>query len=158
MAAKALGILILFLTALYYSQSHQVAAKRSCDILSELCSLFSYILKNIECFTRPLDEICQGYSSPLLEQCGFFLHWQNRDLHRAVQSVPYLPESVQRLLFRYADTAGQGYKEEEVQLCRYTWEQLSELFHIQKEELKAKNKMYRTLPFLLVLSIVLLFY
>ena len=158
MAAKALGIITLLFTAFYYSRNRQKAEETKYQILSELCGLFSHIQKNIDCFTKPLGEICQGYTSPLLEQYHFYSVWEQQDLIHAVHSIPYISDPVREILLRYAKSAGQGYKEEELHLCRFTREQLQEMLTGQKEECNAKNRMYRTLPYLLVLSIVLLLY
>ncbi len=158
MAAKTWGILVLLSTAFYYSYSRQWMGQRKCSLLEELCDLLSWIQKNIECFTKPLDEICKDYSSPQLERCGFYRQWQTEGLLCAVEGLLYLPDAAKEVLLQYGRTAGQGYKEEELRLCRYTHEQLCAILHKQKEDLSAKNRMYRTLPFLLVLSIVLLLY
>lgn len=158
MAAKNLGIITLLLTAFYYSRNRQKTEDIKYGILTELCSLFAYIQKNIDCFTKPLGEICQGYTSPFLEEYGFYTVWKQQTLTHAVQVLPYISASVRETLLRYAQSAGQGYKEEELHLCRFTLEQLQEMLAGQKEERKAKNRMYRTLPYLLVLSIVLLLY
>ena len=158
MAVKTLGIITLMLTAFYYTRTRQKTEDIKYGILSELCSLFTYIQKNIECFTKPLYEICQGYTSPLLEEYGFYSVWKQQTLIHAVQSLPYIRNDVREILLRYARSAGQGYKEDELNLCRYTLGQLQEKLAGQKEERNAKNRMYRTLPYLLVLSIVLLLY
>lgn len=158
MATKALGIIVLLGTAFYYSYSHQWMGQRKCLLLEELCDLLSWIQKNIECFAKPLDEICKDYSSPQLARYDFYQQWQTKGLLYAMEGLPYLPDTAKEVLLQYSRTAGQGYKEEELRLCRYTKEQLCEILHKQKEDLHAKNRMYRTLPFLLVLSIVLLLY
>lgn len=158
MVTKAFGIVILLGTAFYYSYSRQWMGKQKCILLEELCVLLEWIQKNIECFAKPLDEICNDYTSPQLAQYGFYNQWQTDGLFCALENLPYLPNAAKELLLQYGKTAGQGYKEEELRLCRYTKEQLSEILYQQKEDLRAKNRMYQTLPFLLVLSIVLLLY
>lgn len=158
MAVKTIGIIMLFLTAFHYSRSHQKAEDLQCGILTELCSLFSYIQKNIDCFTKSLGEIGREYTSPLLEEYGFYTIWKQHSLLHAIESIPCIPLQTRELLLQYARSAGQGYKEEELHLCRYTHEHLQEMLTMQKEERNTKNRMYRTLPYLLVLSIVLLLY
>lgn len=158
MVTKTFGIVILLSAAFYYSYSRQWVGQQKCLLLEELCALMDWIQKNIECFAKPLDEICQDYTSPQLEQYGFYDQWQTEGLLCAMENLPYLTDTAKEVLLPYGKTAGQGYKEEELRLCRYTKEQLSEILRKQKEDLHAKNRMYRTLPFLLVLSIVLLLY
>ncbi len=155
---KTLGIFVLLATAWYYSYSRQWLGQRKRQLLEELCDLMEWIQKNIECFAKPLDEISREYSSPLLASYGFYEKWQNQDLSTALEALPYLSDAVREVLLQYGKSVGQGYKEEELRLCRYTCEQLNKLLTKQKEDLHAKNQMYRTLPFLLVLSIVLLLY
>lgn len=155
---KTLGIFVLLATALYYSYSRQWLGQRKRQLLEELCGLMDWIQKNIECFAKPLDEISREYTSPLLDSYGFYAKWQNQDLLAAFEELPHLSDAVREVLLSYGRSVGKGYKEEELRLCRYTCEQLDRLLTKQKEDLHAKNQMYRTLPFLLVLSIVLLFY
>lgn len=155
---KTMGIIVLMTTAMYYSYSRQWLGQQKRKILEELCSLMDWIQKSIECYAKPLDEISQEYTSPVLKNYGFYTTWQTQNLLTAFRELPYLPENVREVLLQYGKTVGQGYKEEELRLCRYTCEQLNRLLIKQKEDLHTRNKMYRTLPFLLVLSIVLLLY
>ena len=158
MAIKTIGVIILMLTALYYSSSHQKTEQYKLTVLTELCTLFSHISKNIECFSKPIGEICREYTSPLLAQYDFYTYWQEKGLREAIRKIPHISDTVRDTLSRYAESAGHGYKDDELRLCRYMQEHLEEELKRQKEENLSKNKLYRTLPFLLVLSIVLLLY
>lgn len=155
---KTMGILVLLIAALYYSYSQQWLGKRKYKMLEELCDLLRWIQKNIECFVKPLDEISHEYTSPLLASYDFYKKWQTIDLLTAFEELPYLTDDVRKVLQQYGKSAGRGYKEEELRLCRYTCEQLNELRSKQAKDLHTKKRMYQTLPFLLVLSIILLLY
>lgn len=155
---KTMGILILWITALYYSYSRQWLDRRKNQMLEEIVSLMDWIQKNIECFAIPLDEISREYTSPLLDSYGFYTMWQTKGLLPALEELPLLPDTAREIVLQYGKMAGHGYKEEELRLCRYTCEQLNHILKKQREDSQSKSRMYRTLPFLLVLSIVLLFY
>ncbi len=146
------------LTAIYYSYTHQKQECLKLKALEELCELFAYIHKNISCFSKPFGELCRGYTSPVLEQLQFYALWREGKTEEAVNTLSFLEKSVWNELYHYLENAGQGYKEEELQLCQYTKERMQEAMRKQKEDSTKKNKMYRTLPFLLVFSILLLFW
>ncbi len=154
---KSIGSVILFVTAFYYSWARQKQEIRKERIMSELCTMFSYIQKNIECYTMPLGEIYRGYTGPELEHYGFYNNWHKGELMAAVNTLELLPESAKKALYKYALHAGKGYKDSELELCRDVKNRLEEVLLQQQKEIKEKNKLYRTLPFLLVLSVVLLF-
>ncbi len=154
---KLVGCTLLFLSALYYSMTRQKQEKTKLTILGELCDLFGYLQKNIECFSSPLGDLYRSYTSPVLSAWGFYQTWQEDSPEAAVDMLPSLSADVRKVLVQYGAKAGQGYKEDEMRLCRYTREVLTEELEKQRQESGGKRKMYRTMPFLLVLSIVLLF-
>ncbi len=155
---KMLGGVILLITALYYSKTKQQQEQTKLTILTELCDLFGYLQKNIEHFSSPLGDLFRSYTSPALAKWNFYTVWQEHSLAKAVCQLPGLSEGIRKTLTDYDTKAGQGYKEEELQLCRYTREILSEELQRKRQESGGKNKLYKTMPFLLVLSIVLLFW
>ncbi len=159
---KLAGGIILFLTALYYSLLKQRQEQNKLEILTELCDLFGYLQKNIECFSSPLGDLYRSYTSPNLAQLGFYETWRKDSLEAAVDALAAqagkpLPEGAAKTIRLYSYKAGQGYKEEELQLCRYTREALQEELQKAQKDSGGKRRMYRTMPFLLVLSVVLLF-
>ncbi len=160
---KLAGGIMLFLAALYYSICKQRQEKTKLDILTELCDLFGYLQKNIECFSSPLGDLYRAYSSPTLAQLGFYETWREASLEAAVAVLTGgagnpLPEGAEKTMRHYSERAGQGYKEEELQLCRYTRDALQEELQRAQKNSAGKRRMYRTMPFLLVLSVVLLFW
>ncbi len=160
---KLAGGIILLLAALYYSLTKQQQEKNKLIILAELCDLFGYLQKNIECFSSPLGDLYRSYTSPALAQMGFYEIWREDSLDAAMDVLSIkagnpLPAGVEKTIRRYSQKAGQGYKEEELQLCRYTRETLQEELQKAQKDSDGKRRMYRTMPFLLVLSVVLLFW
>jgi len=156
---KAIGSIFLLFTAFFYSSKRQKTEKQKIRILTELRELILHIRKNIECFAKPLGEICRDYTSPALEQIGFHLLWRSGRLQEAVSCLnEYVCPQACKVLQRYAQEAGQGYKEEELRLCGYTADMLSEILQKEEGELNSRTKLYRTLPYLLALSLVLVLY
>jgi len=157
--SKLVGCFLLLLTAYWYSYVQQKREKEKLNKLFALCKLFDHTQKNISYFHSSLGEIFQTYADPILENCGFLPLWREHRLMEAIDCISDLyPTSVIQTLQQYALHAGKGYIDEEVRLCTYTHDVLEETCQKQCEEQKTKNKMYKTLPYLLVISIVLLLY
>ena len=156
MFVRGCGTVLLLLAAAYYSNYAQYKEKRICKLLEELCGLFASMQKNIECYTLPLVEICRLYSGEELENLGFFKAWQKGAFTEAMDTLSGIPETIQTSLHHYAIQAGKGDKETELHLCRGIRQELEEALTVHTKEMQAKNKLYRTLPYLTVLSVVLL--
>jgi len=157
MFVEIFGSILLMVSAAYYSFHGMKRELKIRKILEELCGLFTCLYKNIECYTIPLVEICRVYTSEELEKLGFYHHWQQGAFLDAVDTLEDIPEKVLISCRQYVMQAGKGYKETELQLCRGILGELEEALAVQKREMQTKNKLYRTLPYLLVLSVILLF-
>ena len=129
---KWIGTVVLVLAAMQYSYAYQKHEQMKLRLLTELCDLFAYIQKNIECFSKPLGELCRGYSSPALAQLGFYDCWQEGRIHDMQHTLRLLSASEKDTVQQYFRNAGQGYKEEELQLCRYTLDRLREALKHQQ--------------------------
>ncbi len=154
---KGAGILILTLTAVYYSWYGQQWENKKHRTMKALYEMFLYIQKSIECYAMPLGEIFRNCSNPVLEETEFLPYWKRGELKDAVNTLKGLTPAVESALLHYAENAGSGYKDAELQLCHNVIAELETALNSQSEMIKNKNKLYRTMPFLFVLSVVLLF-
>ena len=68
-----------------------------------------------------------------------------------------LPGGAGKILSEYIDKAGGNYEAEELRLCRYTIDALERIQNTARRELQEKTKLYRTLPLMVALSVVLFF-
>ena len=145
------------MSAAYYSYHGQKKEQRIRKLLEELAGLFACVRKNIECYTTPLTMISHIYVSEELERLGFIDFWEQGAFSEAVETLTELPDKILSSLRQYARQSGKGYKESELQLCRSVHAELETALSVHKQEMQAKNKLYRTLPYLMVLSVVLFF-
>ena len=80
-------------------------------------------------------------------------------LYYASEHYPMLQKNeVNRTLRTFAKKIGSGYKDEELNLCQYTYATLAECFEKEKAEFMKKAKMYKTLPIMFAISAALLLY
>jgi len=159
MQFKVFGAAVLLGSAVYYSFQRLKKEHIQILLLQECIELLQYIYRNIECFQKPLLEIIEEYNSPVLESLGFFEKVKQDGLIIGVKQFNQkVPQECYDTIMNYAISAGKGYKEEELQLCRYTYDTL----HSLKEKISKENinhtKVIKTIPFMLALSIVLLFW
>lgn len=155
---KIMGAVMLLAAAVGYGFVKIREERRKIAELDALCELVRYIRENIAHYMKPLPQIFASYNGGILEESGFLgdcrrygirTAWENSDLA--------LPEKCRRAMCDFANSIGGGYREDELNLCDYTLEQIDKARLTMREELAGKEKMYRTIPPLLALSVMLIF-
>lgn len=155
---KIIGAVFLLSSAVWYGYLKIRDERRKIAELEELCDLALYIRENIVHYMKPLPEIFASYSGGVLEKNGFLddcrkfgirVAWENSSLS--------LPENCNRAMCDFANSIGSGYRDDEINLCNFTLEQLCKAMQTMREEIAGKEKMYRTIPPLLALSVMLIF-
>lgn len=124
----------------------------------ELCALLRHIRSNIDFFLTPVDEILHDYSSPALDRCGFTSVMKEKGLKTALQDggLTVRGKTIE-LLSAFSDELGAGYREDELKRCDYYIEKLNDENRAAAEKFLKNKKMYKYLPPLCVLSIIILF-
>ena len=62
-----------------------------------------------------------------------------------------------RDIFSFAEKIGDAYRDEQTELCRYTEDRLRAVLEKRKSSAHDREKLYRTIPLLLALSVILMF-
>lgn len=157
MLYKYFGSVLLLGSAVYYSWDKLKRDKLQIDVIAGCIDFLQYIYRNIECFQKPLPEILNEYNNTSLNSFGFLDALKQNDLYSASEKLKdKLSEEAYSVMESYLQSAGKGYKDEELQLCRYTAGFLQKILENMKEDSKNHTKMIKTLPFMFALSLVML--
>ena len=116
-----------------------------------------YIRDNIDHFSKPLPDIFHIYRNTYLETTGFLPNVRRSDLRQAWQEQSFsFPDDIDNLLDNFIQTIGSGYRPEELRLCDYTLERLrKQIEHLHTDSVN-RIKLYKTVPIMLALSLILL--
>ncbi len=125
--------------------------------LDAIYNMIAYIRDNIDHFMKPLPDIFQNYTNDCLESCGFLSDVRRTDLHQAWNGQTFsLSEETHTLLNDFFTRIGSGYRTEELRLCDYTLNRLNSILEKKRNESKNKLKLYKTVPMLVALSVILI--
>lgn len=154
---KFTGYAIMFLSALYCSYSLIKNANYKISQLEGLCAFILYTKNNIDSFMRPIDDIINsfdGYENSLHD----FMETARK--HGLVDASTNIPLSIGKealhILRDFSKNIGNGYKEDELRLCAYTYSAMQEILNRERSDMMKKMKLYKTLPILSATSVVLL--
>lgn len=155
--SKLFGSACLLISAIAYSYQLIRNAKERLAVLDGLCALILFIKNNIDSFMRPVGEIIASYSGYGESLSTFMEAARTKGLADAARSVRLpMPEGARQLLLEFSETIGSGYKEDALRLCTYCYNGMQEILKREQEETQKKLKLYRTLPVMSAMSVVLL--
>lgn len=154
---RAAGALLLLLSAIGLGAASIRAEKRRRRELDALLSLVRHIRENIEHFSRPLGEIYARFDNPVLAASGFLTRLRQSGMEQAVrETASDVGEEEREVLLAFAGSLGRGYREEQIALCRYTGEKLAQIAENLAKAAPDRERLWRTLPVLAALSLILL--
>lgn len=148
------GSILLLGSAALFSYEKIRMEKVQYTHLKEWLHFLHYIENNIRSFRTPLPEIYTSYSR---QENDLFARRLTAVGPAVLLSETTLPDGAAILLQEYIRKAGNNYESEEIRLCQFTIEALQEIMNTTQKDLYEKTRLYRTLPLMLALSIVLLF-
>ncbi len=132
--------------------------KREELLLFGLCAFVRYAKEQISTFRTPLFRIFEGFSNVELEKVGFIRSLRAGEGKESAKCLlGKIPDSAYKEICAFLDDLGGGYEEGQNALCAYTLKRLEEVYGERKANLMQRLKMYRSLPFLLALSLIILF-
>ena len=151
------GSAILLGAAFLWGCERTSKEKKKLSIIGELNSLVRYIESHIRNFRTPLFDIYEQYSSKELMKCGFIETMRADGFLAAVSKVEgILPVETVDHLKKFGKMIGNGYEKEQSELCLFLSEQLLAKEKKLYGELPKKVKMYRLLPVLLAVTVIIL--
>jgi len=119
--------------------------------------MISCIRDNIEHLMKPLPDIFQTYTNDCLETCGFLPAVRRTDLRQAWDGQTFtLTGEAYRLIRDFVRSIGSGYRTEELRLCEYTLGRLHGILERARADDANQRKLYKTVPMMLALSVILI--
>ena len=151
---RAAGALLLLAASIGFGAANIRAEKNRRRELDAILRLVRHIRENIEHFSRPLGEIWARFDDPVLDASGFLAVLRREGMEAAVRKST-LTADVRAVLSSFASSLGRGYREEQIALCRYTEEKLSGIAETLAKSAPDRERLWRTLPVLAALSLIL---
>jgi hypothetical protein len=154
---KIIGAVILLVTSVYYGQVKITAERIRIKKLSAARDMVKFIGEKIEHFSSPIPEILSEYRNSYLESIGYLEVIRTYGLSKTTDILGTSQKGTEYILIKqFVDSIGKGYKDDEVSLCKYTHLKLTECEEKLSSALKDKEKLYRTIPLMLALSVILI--
>ena len=154
---RIFGALLIIGASVYMGHFIASYGKRKLRSTEEALLLIKYIRRNIEAYLTPVGEILKGYTSEYLEICGFADAMRESGLKTAVEGEYLeLPQAVKDDLSAFAEKLGSGYAEDELKMCDYYIGRLEESAAAAREKLTVNGRLYRLLPPIGGLSLIIL--
>lgn len=146
-AAAVAGSAVLVMTSL--AVGHTAVASRNARIRQthSLAELVRFIRSNISFFLTPLDGLFAAFDDEYLGKTGFCEILRRDGLDAALKSgsLDLSPET-EKIMDRFVSKLGKGLRDEEISLCDYTAGRLSEEERRLCDELERCRDMYRFVP------------
>ena len=156
---KIFGLVLILSASLGVSFTLIGLEARRIRELEGLCELIRYIKNNIDSFLMPLEGIFLTFHSDELEKCGFEAEMKEHGLAAAAKlDLLSVDTKAREALSAFADSLGTGFRDDEVKRCEYYLELFGELAASEKQKAAKNRDMYRYLPPLAALSLILVLF
>ena len=156
---RGVGALLILLSAGGWGAYEIRRGRRRLKELEAACALVRYIRENIERLSRPLAQIYASREDPVLEEIGFLGPLRTAGFGAAVREAGWHIFPAEReILAAFGEALGKGFREEQTALCRYTEDRLAESLEKAKGDLPGRERLWRSIPVLAALSLILLLF
>ena len=156
-AVRGFGAALILLSAGGWGAYEIRQGRRRLKELEAVCALLRYIRENIERFSRPLAQIYASWENPALAETGFLGLLRSSGFAAAVREADWhIPAGEREILEQFGEELGKGFREEQTALCRYTEDRLAEALAAMRNDLPGRERLWRTIPLLAALSLILL--
>ena len=116
-----------------------------------------HIRENIDRLARPLPQIYASWEDPALVSNGFLDLLWSEGMEAAVEGAAWSLSDAERAILRdLAAQLGRGFREEQTALCRYAEDGLADALERLKKETGDRERLWRSIPLLAALSLILL--
>lgn len=157
MPVKFVGSAVMIVSALYYSYLLIKNANRKISQLEGLCTLILYIKNNIDSFMRPVGDIINSFDGYDEAMEAFMESARTHGLAAAAENNTLsVGADAYHILRDFSGKIGCGYKEDEIRLCTYCHNAMQDILNRDREDIRKKMKMYKTLPVMSAMSVVLI--
>ncbi len=151
------GAVFVAIASLLWGIDRAKKEKDRLAILLGAIAFVSYTEEQIRNFKTPLLGIFSGFTNDVLEMNGFCKTLVLEGAMPAVETLrDKLPKSAFCALESFAKELGGGYEKGQLSLCSITLKRLEKIAQEEEKSLPGKVRMYRLLPLLLSVSVIIL--
>ena len=156
---RCAGAAVLLSAAAGWGLSEIRDGRRRLRELEAVLSLIRYLRENIGRFGTPLSELYAAYDDPVLARTGFLTLLRTKGMAAAADGADWrLSEEERGILSEFGRRLGRGFREEMTELCRYAEDELSDALEKLRVQTAGRERLWRALPVLAALSLLLLLY
>ena len=151
---------MLLAASLVYGRSRISEERQKLREAEALIALVRHTAETIDHTLKPLPEIFGEYRNEVLQKNGFLAEvrsaglrnaWENKEETFVLQD-----KDLKNCFSVFCREIGRGYRKEELELCSLTLKRMNEAVGKLRQELSNREKLYRTIPPLMVMSLVLI--
>lgn len=140
---KIVGSLVIILASIVCSFMYEKRLKQQIDCLERFISFVKHIKSKIQYFSLPTNEIFSTYNDfEYINSC-------------ISDKFSLLQKNEKSLLDDFFKKIGAGYKEEELALCEFTCNALTEVLNEFKNKNPSKIKIFRALSLFFGVSVII---
>lgn len=126
---KYIGIFFLFAALFVSAREYRRLLLKRLSELRAFIDFLRHIRLEIGCFLSPPNELCRGFSSPVLEELGFISQIESGEpllsSYKRVSKRLSLGDTEKSVLLRLFSELGDGYLDESIKLIDFSVEKLS---------------------------------
>ncbi len=154
---KAIGTVIILTACCLYGNALTKSAERSLLATDALISFVAYINTSIKTARIPLGNIFSSFFNEELSKLGFIEKLNSDGLAAAIKTVEeYLSaEGIEAMNYLNANIGGMDI-ESQSRICEYVEDKLKKELESMKQTFNEKRRMYRMLPVLAGISVIIL--
>lgn len=152
---KLLGGGIILISAVLIGEISVQKIKRQAEIEEELIEFVKHVRDQIKNYKRPLAEIVDSFYGTALNAHGFLKAVVENPPEDCCEKLP-IDENHKKALSSFLRELGKSYCDEQIVLCDEFVFQMSNSVEKAKDEYHGKIKMYRTLPVLAAISLIII--
>lgn len=157
MLIKMFGACVLMLSAVYFSYVKITASRKRISEVYAFIDMITKIKNEIYHFSKPLPEIFSDYKNDYFQSSRLIESIKEIGAREAIKIYSFsIKNETSKLIINFFEKIGEGYREDEVNLCTYTLERLTNEVKALSTENKSAEKLYRGIPILAVLSVILM--
>lgn len=157
MIFKTIGCAMILLASCTVSLMLSLRGRETLTAFAEVQGLLRHIRRSIEAYRTPIDVILSEYSSEHLDSIGFTDAMCTEGLCAAFsRGYLSLPREAEDLLITFAASLGGSLAESEVKRCEICLERICEMESLFKAGLEKNRDLYRFLPPLGGISLIII--
>ena len=157
MILKLAGAAMVLLSSAVMGAYAANAYSRRVTSTEEIAAFIKYVKRNIESFNMSVSEIFSSYTSEHFETTGFLDAMRADGLSAAIAGgYLTLTREAEREFAEFASRLGSEYTDAEVKRCEYYVNVFEDLLKTERENASVNGRLYRLLPPLGAVSLIIL--